>query len=275
MGTEIKEPTLSDLMNQLHKNHAETNKHIDDTIGGIKSEINNIRTETKATTQKMTELEKNIEILKQDKLKNNVKISGLPDIKFESEVFVYNLFNTLDIELVDEDFDSYFTKYGNFIIIQFDSYKKKAMLLRKMKEKKGVMTEQIFEGIKSNSQIYVNDQLTPYFGKLLQSARSAMKNGKLLAVSSRGGKIRIKKNEQSPFIFIFNEYELNHTMNSASSEPNLSRISASTSVSQPNSSIKSNEQAKNTYKKRNKSNNTTEGDSEETPRIRKIRKTKK
>lgn len=125
MSKENSEPTLLDLMNQITRNHTETNKHIDDTIGGIKNEMKTIQSETRANTKKMSDLEKNIEILKQDKLKNNIKISGLPDIKFEADILVYNLCNMLDIEMIDDEFEAYFTKYGNFIIVQFDSYKKR------------------------------------------------------------------------------------------------------------------------------------------------------
>lgn len=179
----------------------------------MRGDIDDIREATQNNTYKLSELEKNIECLKQDKLKNNIKIAGLPDMDFEPKTLIYSLFNLLDMELLDDEFNAYHTRNGNFVIVQFDSHKIKSQLFKKIIERRSIMTEELFDGIESNSQIYVSDHLTPYFAKLHQLARSAKKDGKLFQVSSRGGKIRVKKSEREFHKFIFSEYELNEILN--------------------------------------------------------------
>lgn len=93
-----KEPSNQDLVNLIMDCHNKHEATLKLTIDGMKEDINIIKRETQTNTTKMTELEKSVEILKQDKLKNNVKISGLPNVKYDTVSFVYNLFNLLDIE---------------------------------------------------------------------------------------------------------------------------------------------------------------------------------
>lgn len=207
------EPTLQQVLDAINKRHDSTENKIDAALKGMQSDIENIRQTAQNNTHKLTELEKNIECLKQDKLKNNIKIAGLPDIKFEPNTLVYSLCNLLDMELLEDEFSAYHTHNGNFVIVQFDSHKKKSLLIEKMIEKQTVMTEELFDGISSNSQIFVSDQLTPFFAKLFQLARAAKRDGKIHQVSSRGGKIRVKKTEHEHYEFIFSEYELNIIIN--------------------------------------------------------------
>lgn len=42
------------------------------------------------------------------------------------------------------------------------------------------MTEELFDDTESNSQIYISDQLTPYFAKIFQLARVAKKKEKFI-----------------------------------------------------------------------------------------------
>lgn len=83
-------------------------------------------------------------------------------------------------------------------------------------ERGNIMTEELYNDLESNNQIYVSDHLTPYFAKNFQLARLAKKNKKIFQVSSRGGKIRIKKTEHDAFEYIFSEFELNETINNES-----------------------------------------------------------
>lgn len=69
------------------------------------------------------------------------------------------------------------------------------------------MVEEVFN-TKSNSQIYINDHLTPYFNKLYLHARNAKKEGKLASVNSYGGKIRVSINKDDTPISIQCERQL-------------------------------------------------------------------
>lgn len=187
------EINLQDVINIINERHNKTEDKMDKIINNMQGEIQSIKTETQNNTYKISELEKSIECLKQDKLKNNIKIAGLPNKNIEPNTLVYNLCNLLDINIIEEEFTAYHVRNANFIIVQFDSHRKKSLLIKKMNERKNVMTEEVFGGSESNGQIYVNDQLTPYFARLFQLARAAKRDGKINQVSSRGGKIRVKK----------------------------------------------------------------------------------
>lgn len=210
----MSQPTLQQVLDAINQRHDSTENKIEQALNSMQGDIDNIRETTQNNTHKLSELEKNIECLKQDSLKNNIKIAGLPDMKFDPKTLIYSIFNLLNIELLDDEFNAYHTRSGNFVIIQFDSHKKKSLLLKTIIEKKTtIMAEEIFDGIESNSQIYVSDQLTPYFAKIFQLARAAKRDRKIFQVSSRGGKIRVKKTEQDFYKFIFSEYELNEIIN--------------------------------------------------------------
>lgn len=211
------EPTIQDVLNAINERHNQTEKKIETSLQCIKGEIEDIKQETTNNKYRLSELEKNIEILKQDKLKNNIKISGLPNIKFDPKSLVYSICNLIDIELLDDEFNAYQTRNGNFIIVQFDNFKKKSLFFKKIIERQSIMAEEVFDNIESNSQIYISDHLTPYFARLFQLARAAKKDGRIHQVSSRGGKIRIKKTEQ--YQFIFSEYDLNEITNGTNTEP--------------------------------------------------------
>lgn len=71
------------------------------------------------------------------------------------------------------------------------------------------MVEEVFEAVeKSNSQIYLNDHLSPYFNRLFLIARKAKKDGKLASASSYGGKIRARKSLDDAPILITTEKQL-------------------------------------------------------------------
>lgn len=166
---------LQDVINIINDRHNKTEDKMDTIIGNMQGEIQIIKTETLNKKHKLGELEKNIECIKQDKLKNNIKISGIPNNKFEPNAMVYSLCNLLDIEILEDEFTAYQTRNANFIIVQFDSHRKKSLLLNKINEKNQLWSNKYL--MESNRQIYINDQLTPYFAKLYQLARAAKKGG--------------------------------------------------------------------------------------------------
>lgn len=119
------ELTLEDVMQHIDKRHDEINSKIESMITTVQNEVRIIKVATETNAKKVGELEKDMEWLKQINLKNNVKISGLSNDKFDPKTLVYNLFNLLELELVEDDFVAYFTMKCNFIIVQFDNIAKK------------------------------------------------------------------------------------------------------------------------------------------------------
>lgn len=69
------------------------------------------------------------------------------------------------------------------------------------------MVEEVF-ATTSNSQIYINEYLTPYFNRLFLIARTAKRDGKLASASSFGGRIRARKSIDDAPILIVSESQL-------------------------------------------------------------------
>lgn len=206
--SKMPEPTMSDIF-QLLKCVASKEDILD-----IKSQITASNTETTEKIEsinrrisiaeevnadqasKLEMLEANIEILKQDQLKNNICISGVPPEKFSNDnktnEIVISIAKALGAEFTHTQFSSYAVAKNKFVIVHFYNLKHKQILLNKIRIRKSLMVEEVF-GIKSNSQIYLNDHLTPYFNNLYLIARRAKKEGKLASASSYGGKIRARK----------------------------------------------------------------------------------
>lgn len=137
-----------------------------------------------------------------------------------------------------------------------------------MREKNNnIMNEELFNGIESNSQIYVSDHLTPYFAKIFYSARMAKKDGKIFQVSSRGGKIRVKKNERDGYEYIFSLYELDEIINNESignTSTSLTTNTQNQNTHKQNNNNKSNAALKNN--KRKAEENTSRTDTNKKPK---------
>lgn len=113
----------------------------------------------------------------------------------------------MGIEIARQNFASYPVAGNKFIIVNMYSIRNKQMILNKIRVKKSLMVEEVFKE-KSNSQIYLNDHLTPYFNRLFLIARNAKKDGKLASASSYGGKIRARKSLDDAPIVITTEKQL-------------------------------------------------------------------
>lgn len=114
-------------------------------------------------------LEASIECLKQEQFKNNICVSGVPSAKLGENTntndIIIAIARALGIELTHTQFSSYAVTNNKFVIVHFFNHKHKQTLINKIRIKKSLMAEEVF-GSSSNSQIYLNDHLTPYFNKL-------------------------------------------------------------------------------------------------------------
>lgn len=115
------------------------------------------------------------------------------------------------------------------------------------------MVEEVFN-TNSNSQIYLNDHLTPYFTKLHVIARNAKKEGKLSSVSSHGGKIRVRKNANDVPITIAYLSQLQTLIDMENADSSIDSFQHADEMitSQPSTSNTHNTQGKNTNKSSNK-----------------------
>lgn len=189
-----------------------TNDNIESIKSAIKSEIDSVRAEVSANTQrldkvesdlrtshsseKVAELSLQIELLKQDRLRNNLRITGLPQNALnDPDDTILRIAEALKIDVIPSDYSVYADRNKSSIIASFASHIIKRYFTDAMRKKQSLFVEEIYESTQSNARIYINDQLSPYFAKLFQLAWQAKKSGSLFSVTSFGGRIRVKKFE--------------------------------------------------------------------------------
>lgn len=179
-------------------------------IDAIQNKVETAAEMNTDNTNKIEELQSTVEMLKQDQLRNNICISGVPPdqiIDGNTSDIIIKIANVLGVKIMPNQFSSHPVASKKFIIVNFYNYSHKQQMHIHIRARKSLMVEEVFKS-KSNSQIYLNDHLTPYFTKIHLLARNAKKEGKLFTVSSYGGKIRVRKNQNDLPIVIESEKQI-------------------------------------------------------------------
>lgn len=185
-------------------------------------------------TTKIAALEENVELLKQDRLRNNIRISGIiPNWDGDCKKLVMQIITKINVQATPHDFKAYATKGNKFVIASFFNYAHKTTLLNKMRVKKSLMVEEIFPGVNSNSQLYINDHLTPYLTNLFIAAFKAKKEGKLASASSWGGSVRIRKHINDPPTVITHISQLTGILNMDTTIDSMSTTESDKNASSP------------------------------------------
>lgn len=213
--------TLKDIVDMISKVASK------EDIEGVNSKLTDYQTKTKEEIDRLHEtveiinvtsneqgeriakLEGELEMLKQEKIKNNIRITGLPKEWDGNAVsLVIKMCKLVGLKYSNDDFHAYASSNGQFVIASFHNHAYKSKFLNKCKLRKSIMVEEILRNFKSNSQLYVNDHLTPYFSNLFTIAWRAKKEGKLASASSVGGKVRVKKLPDDIPVLITNQAQL-------------------------------------------------------------------
>lgn len=183
------EPTISDLFNLMRntatkEDMTDIKQHIDDykndtnvKIEAIDTKVNAITAQSNDQSDKIDSLQANIEQLKQEQLKSNICVLGIPAdlIKNDNTAeLIIEIAKKLNIDINRNNFSSFGVAHNKFVIVKFHWLHHKQSLVNKIRAKKSLMVEEVFGG-NSNSQIYINDHLTPYFSRLYLIARRAKK----------------------------------------------------------------------------------------------------
>lgn len=151
------------------------------------------------------------ELHKQQLLKNNITIFGCPKQESENVTQVaLAVFKAFGNEFVAGDFASVYRTAGkkpNFssIVVKFVLFEKKLAAIN-TKAKKPIKVSDIYTGQQSKSQVYLNNHVTPFFGRLLAAGRQATKdevihscwigsNGCLIKIQEDGKPINIKSTD--------------------------------------------------------------------------------
>ena len=214
------EPTMMDIFNIVTATKAEIgvissrlDKYTDETnekVQNLQKNVEDVASETAKNSERIEMLEASIEQMKQSQLSNNICISGVPPELLEStntSEIVAKIANKLGVQITAHQFTSYSVANNKFIIARFFNLKHKQQLQNKVRAKRSLMVEEVFTHT-SNSQIYLNDHLTPYMNKLFLMARKAKQDGKLASATSHGGKVRARKSANDAPIIIISESQL-------------------------------------------------------------------
>lgn len=156
-STNTKEPSIMDLFTLMQtikddtqemkanvsSYTATTNSKLDE----VNHRIDNVTDHSAENRQKIEKLEESIEILKQDQLRNNICISGVPAEKVmnaNTKDIVIAIAKKLGIDLSPNNFTSYPVAKNKFIICNMYNITHKQSLLNKIRVKKSLLVEEVF-----------------------------------------------------------------------------------------------------------------------------------
>lgn len=221
---ELMQSLIRDGFDNVKSEFANTNT----IIQSIDTKINNIRQEVDNHSDRLNTLEKytagdyhridslthQVELLKQDRLRNNLRLTGLPPDAFVNvNNTVMTIIEVMKMDLIPSDFVAYSDRNQSSIIITFDFHSHKKHFMNTLRQRNELLVEEIFPAIRSNSRIYCNDQLTPHYASLFQKAWQAKKQNQIISASSLGGRIKVKKTVNSSTVIIETEQQLNDIIN--------------------------------------------------------------
>lgn len=140
--------------------------HHNDRIASIEQELCSIKED-----KQIDEIKVQIEMLKQDRLRNNIRLTGLPPTAFDDpNDTVFAIDNILQLGLIPSDFTAYADRNKSSLIVSFANHPHKRLFMNTLQQRKSLLVEEIFPSIQSNSNVYANDQLTLYFAQLFHMA---------------------------------------------------------------------------------------------------------
>lgn len=241
---------LDKIQQSINEHFANTNKKIesiDDKITDIRTDvtahserINQLETYASTDDRRITSIETQIEFIKQDRLRNNLRLTGLPPEAFANPIeTVMKIIDAVQINLLPSDFVAYVDQKKSSIIVQFDKHSHKRIFMDGLRQRKVLLVEEVLH-LQSSSKIYCNDQLTPYFASLFNIAWNAKKSNQLFSASSLGGRVKVRKNENSSLVLIETKTQLIDIIGDSQSE----EMSSNTTSGSPNSSSNEQQQPK-------------------------------
>lgn len=142
-----KDDIIATLENQFAKTNAKietVQTTLDEQIGGIKNDLDShgaritqLEAYTATDARRINQIEIQLEILRQDRLRNNLRLTGLPLEACDNPAqTTMKIVETLHIQLLPSDFVAYSDRNKSSIILQFDNYAHKRYFMDAMRKKK-------------------------------------------------------------------------------------------------------------------------------------------
>lgn len=222
-------PTNKDIMQFLEKMKKQqcTKGDLSKLETAMSSKIDEVKTHAVKNSGKIQQLSQrmdrietvaskaayNNELHKQRELKNNICIMGIPSFDKESPLTtVTTVFNAINCKVSSSGIVSAYRTRGkaSLIVVKLVNYDDKIKILN-AKTKKAVRVSEIAvcDPSVANNFVYINNHVTPFFGKLLKEGRSAIKNNQIHScwLTSSGCMLKVKEGGDS---LIFSSIEQLH-----------------------------------------------------------------
>lgn len=144
------------------------------------SELNDIRGKIDDFANKSEMLSYSVELNKQQNIKNNITIAGVPYTEEENlNALALAACKHVGANVSSEDIhSSYRLKFGSMFVVKFVNFETKAAVME-LKANKSIMLEDIIgaSSLSSNENraVYINTHLIPFFGHILSHGRRSVK----------------------------------------------------------------------------------------------------
>lgn len=150
---EDKQPTLLDVFNlikscatksDIEQLTQKVTTHTNETakkFTKLNERVDQIASSSSMNTDRIEQLEVNVELLKQEQLKNNICISGIPsDItqSMDTAEIVIAIANSLGVQLVSSNFNAYTVANNKFIIVHMYNIKNKLLMVSNVRKKRAL-----------------------------------------------------------------------------------------------------------------------------------------
>lgn len=207
------EPTLKDIWRVLTTNSTglqlELKEHKQETaekFESVKSQFDEQKRLIGDLNRKITAIQTSTddnnyeaELTKQRNIRNNVTVMGIPSTKNENpKLIVVKVFSAIDVTVSPSDVHSAYRK-GNIIVVRLSDYDTKAAIIKNRTVNK-ILLSCICPELKSkpNEQIFVNNHTTPYFGRILQCGRNAVRDKRIISMrlTNRGCLMKIATDDE-------------------------------------------------------------------------------
>lgn len=206
--TELKHEmlTLSTNLSQLHEVCEQLHNENED----LKKDLSSLRDRVCESENQVSQLRAQIGKQQQTARLNNLEVVGLPQTSNESPtnlIIKIAKHAGVDLQLNDIEFahrvQPLMTVQGRPkpIVAKLKDRKLKDEILSGLRRRKGVNTTDIGLG-NDNKKIFINEHLTPENKSLLKSVKSLAKENAFKYVWVRNCNIFLRKNEESPVIYI-------------------------------------------------------------------------
>lgn len=213
LGDTAKKDDIDSLKTQIINFTTSTNEE----ISKLKHSIEAVETKSYEQQDQIISLQADVQTLKQTQLRNNISVAGIPEVLLASSKpsdVIMNIASKLGIVIAENQFNAHSVANNRFVIAHFHDFEHKRSIMSKLRIVKKLCVRDLFSNESSNdSQIFVNDHLTPYFNKLYLMARNAKREGKVFSATSYSGRIHVRKFHNDLPILITSEQQLNLLIN--------------------------------------------------------------